>query len=116
MGVINFMPWPLYTQEGSSWYSLDRRLGRFQNRFGHGGEEINSQPLPEQEPPIIQSIAQCCITGLCWVLSSSVHVLYKDTKFLMFLDLGYCDDFTTSSLITCFVLQNSISNGESIFI
>jgi len=29
---------------------LDRRLGRLQSHSGHGGEEKNSQPLPEIEP------------------------------------------------------------------
>jgi hypothetical protein len=30
---------------------LDRRLGEPQSRFGHGGEEKHSQPLPGLEPP-----------------------------------------------------------------
>jgi hypothetical protein len=30
---------------------LDRRLGGPQNWYGRGGEEKNSQPLPELEPP-----------------------------------------------------------------
>jgi len=25
--VVSFMPWPLYPQEKSPWYPLDRRLG-----------------------------------------------------------------------------------------
>jgi hypothetical protein len=39
-------------------YPLNRRLGGPQSRFGRGGEEKNSQPLPGLEPPIIQSVAQ----------------------------------------------------------
>jgi len=30
--VVSFMPWPLYTQGKSAWYTLDRRLGRPQKR------------------------------------------------------------------------------------
>jgi hypothetical protein len=37
---------------------LDRRLGGPQSRYGRGGEEKNSQPLPGIEPPIIQPVAQ----------------------------------------------------------
>jgi hypothetical protein len=34
------------------------RLGGPQNRFGRGGEEKNSHPLPGLESPIIQPTAQ----------------------------------------------------------
>jgi hypothetical protein len=34
------------------------RLGGPQSCFGHCGEEKNSQPLSELEPPIIQPVAQ----------------------------------------------------------
>jgi hypothetical protein len=44
--VGSFTPWPLYPQRKSSRYSLDRRLGGFQSRFGRGGEKKNSQPPP----------------------------------------------------------------------
>jgi hypothetical protein len=37
---------------------LYRRLGGPQSRYGCGGEEKNSQPLPGLEPPIIQPVAQ----------------------------------------------------------
>jgi hypothetical protein len=33
------------------WYPLGRRLYGPQSRFGRGGEEKNSQPLPGLEPP-----------------------------------------------------------------
>jgi hypothetical protein len=56
--VVSFMPRPLYPQEKSPWYPLDRRLGGPQSRSEHGGEEKNSQPLPRLEPPIIQPVAQ----------------------------------------------------------
>jgi hypothetical protein len=59
---------PLYRQGKSSQYTLDRRLGGPQSRSGHsGGEEKNSQPLSELEPPIIQPVAQCCTTELSWL-------------------------------------------------
>jgi hypothetical protein len=48
----------LYPQGKSSWYPLDRKFGGPQSRSGRGGEEKNSQPLPEQETPIIQPVAQ----------------------------------------------------------
>jgi hypothetical protein len=44
--VVNFMSRSLYPQGKSLWYPLDRRLGGLQSRFGRGGEEKNSQPLP----------------------------------------------------------------------
>jgi hypothetical protein len=40
----------------SPWYTSDRRLDRPQSRYGGGGEEKNSQPLPGLEPPIIQPL------------------------------------------------------------
>jgi hypothetical protein len=43
-------PRPLYPQEKSPWYQLDRRLGGPQNRSGRGGEEKNFQPPPGIEP------------------------------------------------------------------
>jgi hypothetical protein len=40
-------------------------VSRPQSRSGHsGGEEKNSQPLPELEPPIIQIVAQTYTTEL----------------------------------------------------
>jgi hypothetical protein len=50
------------------WYPLDWRLGGAQSRSGRGGEEKNSQPLPELEPPIIQPVAQCYTTELSRLL------------------------------------------------
>jgi hypothetical protein len=50
-GVVRFTPRPLYLQEKSPWYPLDRRLGGPQSRSEYGGEEKNSQPLPGLEPP-----------------------------------------------------------------
>jgi len=54
--IVNFTPRPLYPVGKSPCYPLDRRLSGSQSRFGHGGEEKNSQPLPELEPPIIEPI------------------------------------------------------------
>jgi hypothetical protein len=53
--VASFTLRPLYPQRKSPWYPLDRRL---QSRYGHGGEQKNSQPLPGLEHPIIQPVAQ----------------------------------------------------------
>jgi hypothetical protein len=48
---------PLYPQGKSLWYLLDGKVGGLQSRFGRGGEEKNSQLLPELEPLIIQPVA-----------------------------------------------------------
>jgi hypothetical protein len=39
----------------SPWYTLDRRLGGSQSRYGRGGEEKNPQPLLRLELLIIQT-------------------------------------------------------------
>jgi hypothetical protein len=62
--VVSFTPRPLHPQENSYWYPLDRTLGGSQGRYGRGGEEKNSQPLPGLEPPIIQSVVQLYTTEL----------------------------------------------------
>jgi hypothetical protein len=49
--MVSSMPRPLYPQGKSPWYPLDRRLGGPQSLSGRGGEEKNSQSLPESEPP-----------------------------------------------------------------
>jgi hypothetical protein len=36
--VVSFTPRPLYPQEKSPWYPLDRRLGGPQSRSGSGGD------------------------------------------------------------------------------
>jgi hypothetical protein len=48
--VVSFTPRPLYPQETSPWYPLDRRLGEPQSLSGRGDEEKNSQSLPGFEP------------------------------------------------------------------
>jgi hypothetical protein len=40
--AFSFKPRPLYPQENSPWYPLDRRLGGPQSQSGRGGEEKNS--------------------------------------------------------------------------
>jgi hypothetical protein len=45
-------------------YPLDRRLDGPQSQSGRGGEEENSQPLLELEPPIIQPVVQRYSTEL----------------------------------------------------
>jgi hypothetical protein len=62
------MPRPFYPQEKSFWYTLDRKLGEPQSRYGRGGEEKNSQPLLGLEPPIIQPVAQRYTTELSRLL------------------------------------------------
>jgi hypothetical protein len=51
-------PVRFYPQLKSSWYPLDRRLGRLQGRSGRCGDEKSPQPLLGIELPIIQSVAQ----------------------------------------------------------
>jgi hypothetical protein len=58
------MPRPIYSQGESPSYPLDRRLCGTQSLSGRGGEEKNSQPLLELEPPIIHSVAQRYTTEL----------------------------------------------------
>jgi len=43
-----------------------------QSRSGRGGEEKNSQPLPEIEPSTIQPVTQRYITELSWLLAYNV--------------------------------------------
>jgi hypothetical protein len=52
---------------------LDRRLDGPQSRSGCGGEEKNSQPLPGQEPPLIQTVAQSHTID---ILQNYFHPLY----------------------------------------
>jgi hypothetical protein len=66
--VISFTPRPLYPRLKSPLYPLDRKLGRAESRSGRGGEEKNSQPLQENEPPIIQPVDQRYTTELSWLL------------------------------------------------
>jgi hypothetical protein len=42
--VVSFTSRPLYPQEKSPWYTLNRRLGGPQNRSGHGGGEKIPNP------------------------------------------------------------------------
>jgi hypothetical protein len=70
--VVSYTPWTLYSQGKSPWYPLDRRLGGPKSRFGNGGEDKNSQPLPGLEPPIIQSVAQRYTTELFRFLIANI--------------------------------------------
>jgi hypothetical protein len=59
--MVSFTPRPLYPQGKGPRYPLDRRLGGPQSRSGHGDEEKNSQPPPQESnprTPIVQSVAQ----------------------------------------------------------
>jgi hypothetical protein len=67
------MPLMLYPQQKSPWCPLDRGLNGPLSQSGHSGEEKNSRPLSELEPPIIDPIAQCYTTEL----PSQIPFLYK---------------------------------------
>jgi hypothetical protein len=69
--VVSFMLRPLYPQRKSPCYPLDRSLYGPQSRFGRGGEEKNSRPLPGLEPPNIQPVAQRYTTELSRLLLGS---------------------------------------------
>jgi hypothetical protein len=61
-------PAALLPGKESTWYPLDRCLVGPQSRFRCRGEEINSQPLPGLELPIILPVAQCYTTGqFVWI-------------------------------------------------
>jgi hypothetical protein len=75
MVLDQFSPRQLYLQGKSPWYTLNMRIGGPQSRSGHGGEEKNSQPMPEQEPPIINPAAQRYTAELTGV---SKNIINKD--------------------------------------
>jgi hypothetical protein len=58
--VVGFTLGPLYPQEKSLCYPLDRRLGGPHGRSGRRGEKKNFRLLKGIEPPIILPVAQCC--------------------------------------------------------
>jgi hypothetical protein len=62
--VVSFTTRLLYPKGKSPWCPLDRRLSGPQSRSGRGGEEKNSQLLPELESPIVQPVAQRHTTEL----------------------------------------------------
>jgi hypothetical protein len=62
--VVSLAPRRFTSQVKSPWCPIGRRLGRPQSRFGYGGEEKNSQPLPGLEPSIIQPVAQLYTTDV----------------------------------------------------
>jgi hypothetical protein len=72
------MPRPHYPREKSPRYTLDKRLGRSQNRSGRVGEEKNSEPLPGFGPPIIQPVAQRYATELSEAVESFDYTV-RDT-------------------------------------
>jgi hypothetical protein len=59
---------------------LDRRLGGFQSRSGSGGEEKNSQPLPELEPLIIQHVARRYTIELSQLFENTVQKMMVGLK------------------------------------
>jgi hypothetical protein len=63
--VVSFTLRPLYPQEKSVQYPLDRRLSGPQSLSGHSGEEKNFQPLPGLKPP---SDARVIIEIVSWLL------------------------------------------------
>jgi hypothetical protein len=82
--VVGFTPQPLYPQGRNPWYPVDKRLGGPQSRYGRGGEEKNSQPLPVFEPPIIQPVAQLYTTELFWLMMMMMMMMI--TKFVILQD------------------------------
>jgi hypothetical protein len=57
-----------FTHQGkSTWYPLDRRLGRPQSRSGRSDEQKHSKPLPGLEPQVIQPVAQRCTAEPSWL-------------------------------------------------
>jgi hypothetical protein len=109
--VVSFTPWLLYPQGKSPWYPLDRRLGWPHSWSGSGDEVKNSQPLLGLEPPIIQSVVQCYITELSWLLLSYIMfilMLYSHLQFfqsICYVFLMPCP-FIPLELI---ILQNQIT-------
>jgi hypothetical protein len=61
VGVVSFMPQPLYPQGKSSQYSIDRRLGGPQNCLGD--EKKKFLPLLGLEP-IASCYINCTIPGI----------------------------------------------------
>jgi hypothetical protein len=61
--VVNFMPWPLYSQGKNPWYPLDRRLGEPRAGLDAVVKKIPS-PCLDSNLPIIQPIAQHYTTEL----------------------------------------------------
>jgi hypothetical protein len=72
--VVSFTSRPIYPQEKSACYPLDRRLGGPQSRSGRGAEEKNPQPLPGLEPPIIHPVDQRYSTELSRFVIESLSV------------------------------------------
>jgi hypothetical protein len=56
--VVNFMPWPLTTQENCLWHILDRRLGGPQGRSGCSEER--NVTLAANQTSTIQPVAHHC--------------------------------------------------------
>jgi hypothetical protein len=64
---------------------LDRRLGGPQSWSERGGEEKNSQPLSELEPPIIQPVAQSYTSELSWLQKYEVeNVDYESPYYVIY--------------------------------
>jgi hypothetical protein len=72
---------------------MDRRLGGSHNRSGRGGEEKNSQLLPELDTPIIQPVAQRYTTELSQLLYSLDNGKSKSKK-----GVGFAKDYESTAL------------------
>jgi hypothetical protein len=80
--MVSFTPRSLYPQVNRPWYPLDRRLGGPQSRSGCGGENKNSKPLQELEPPINQPIAQrYTIEVSRLVIKVSLEIIFSASHF-----------------------------------
>jgi hypothetical protein len=94
--VVSFTLWPLYPQEKSSCYPLDRRLGGPQSQSEHDGEEKNTHPLLGFKPHIIQPIAQCYATEISQLMSIHIILLNFKTTYPKFASDITCT-FTTGT-------------------
>jgi hypothetical protein len=79
--VVSFTIQPLYPQEKSPWYPLDRRLDGPQSLSGHGGEEKNSQMVSwttkiEMNKPIFVFSSPYHSTSLSYHSYSSFSLLF----------------------------------------
>jgi hypothetical protein len=78
--VVSFTPRPLYHQEKSPCYQLDRRVGGPQSRSGRGDEE--KIPSPCRESNLRTSIDQTVIFLYESLMISSLHMLSSTNRLI----------------------------------
>jgi hypothetical protein len=109
--VVSFAPRPLYSQENRPWYPLDRRLDGLQILSGRGGEEKNSQSVPELEPPIIQPVAQRSATELSRLIINMIALELLWLRYLSLIQFIWCKLVTFCTERCCFERN---SNGTRV--